>query len=331
MKIQLKIICDCRESFTNNKNAYNDHFSKKSIEHIVDLINTLGYNCIHYGGINNLIQLYNSKQKLKDEYFLNFSDGLTQKNKRLQAPILLELLEVKYSGSEPFAIALANNKHVCKKMFKNNKYIHIPNDLLIFKNEINEINLSLLRFPVIIKPNDEGSSIGITKESLVTSKENILSYLKTYFKSFDSALIEEYIQGYEVTSLIIGNNSNQEQILPLLIECEGKAYFDKEIMDKEAKRMRKRTYVNPSNYLSQNCITELVEATKIIKETIGLKDIARVDFRVTTDEKIYFIEVNSNPVLSGSSELGAIEKIYNISEKLVIKNYIESFLNRVQS
>lgn len=330
MSIELKIICDSREKLNNNANekAYSDHFSKKSIDDIVDIINSLGYNCHHFGGIYDLIELCNRNVSLPNDYFINISDGLFQKNKRLQAPVLLELLGTNYSGSEPFAVALANNKYISKKIVNMETKICIPNDYLVVNGQIN--NLNTFNYPIIIKPNDEGSSIGISKDSLIENEIDALTYLSSFTKEFSNALIEEYVSGYEVTSLIIGNEKG-EKVYPLLIKVDNIAYFENLIMDKQIKMQHKRTYVNPNEYLSTKCITEIISATKSIKKCIGLSDIARVDFRIKKDETIYFIEVNSNPVLSKSSEIGEIEKIYNTSTSELIDSYIKAFINRVQN
>ncbi len=330
MSIELKIICDSREKLNNNANekAYSDHFSKKSIDDIVDIINSLGYNCHYFGGIYDLIELCNRNVSLPNDYFINISDGLFQKNKRLQAPVLLELLGTNYSGSEPFAVALANNKYISKKIVNMETKICIPNDYLVVNSQIN--NLKTFNYPIIIKPNDEGSSIGISKDSLIENEIDALNYLSSFTKEFSNALIEEYVSGYEVTSLIIGNEKD-EKVYPLLIKVDNIAYFENLIMDKQIKMQHKRTYVNPNEYLSTKCITEIISATKSIKKCIGLSDIARIDFRIKKDGTIYFIEVNSNPVLSKNSEIGEIEKIYNTSAPKLIDSYIKTFINRVQN
>lgn len=333
MCVELKIVCDCRETFAGKDgNGYSDHFSQTSINFIISKIQELGYSCVHFGGINELISLCSTKKSLPNEYFINFSDGLYQKNRRLQAPILLEILDTNYSGSEPFAIALANNKSACKKILASSSIINIPEDVLIDNNNtINIDRLQRLHYPVIVKPNAEGSSIGITQRSLVLTPDDVISYYNSPDMScFDSVLVEKYISGYEVTSLIIGNNDDHI-ILPLLIYYNNKCYFDNEIMDIEVKRSRKRDYIHPNKLLSENCINNIMQATTEVKRYIGLRDIARVDFRITKEEEIFFIEVNSNPVLSGSSELGAICRIYNTSESQLLSYYVETFLNRVRS
>ena len=333
MCVELKIVCNCRESFAEkDQNGYNDHFSQTSINFITNTIQGLGYPCVYFGGINELISLCSFKKSFPNEYFINLSDGLYQKNRRLQAPILLEILETNYSGSEPFAIALANNKSACKKILAYSSIVNMPSDVLIDNNNSIDIDkLQRLNYPVIVKPNAEGSSIGITQRSLVSTPDDVILYYNSPdISCFDSILAKEYISGYEVTSLIIGNNDDQI-IFPLLICCGNKCYFDKEIMDIEVKQSRKRGYIHPNKFLSQNCINNIMHVTTEVKRSIGLRDIARIDFRITKDEEIFFIEVNSNPVLSGSSELGAICQIYNTTESQLLRYYVEAFLSRAQS
>ncbi len=331
--MMFNIVCDCRETFVDkDKNAYNDHFSKKSINNIVNALIDLGYSSKHIGGINELIELCKTKEVLPDEYFINLSDGLSQKNRRLQAPILLEILGVHYSGSEPFAIALANDKATCKKLLSSSALFCVPKDVVIDRNQ--KINIEFIKelyYPVIVKPNAEGSSIGITPHSFIMSPEAVIDYYNSSeIHDFDSILVEEYVCGYEITSLIIGNNENHH-VFPLLICYNSKTYFEKEIMDIEVKRSGQRKYVHPNKCLSNECVDKIINATIEVKKRIGLQDIARVDFRVTKDENIVFIEVNSNPVLSESSELGAICQIYDISQTQILDYYVKGFLSRVQN
>lgn len=326
---EFKIVCDCRESFIDQSGDYNDHFSQKSINFIIEKLSKIGYRCIHFGGINDLIKLCQNKQVLENEYFINLSDGLYHKNRRLQAPILLEILGANYSGSEPLAIALANDKATCKKVLHSSGAVRVPQDVILEKSRtINMEKLITLSFPVIVKPNLEGSSIGITQNSLKSTPAEVVQYyLTTDIHKYDSVLVEEYIKGYEVTSLLVGNN----YVFPLLIRYNAKTYFENEIMDIEAKRNRQREYLHPNAYLSKECIDRIIQTTINVKECIGLRDIARVDFRVTNNEEIFFIEVNSNPVLSGSSELSAISRIYNTTEEEILNYYMQGFISRVQN
>lgn len=328
--MSLKIICDSRESFSNSIDTYNDHFSMRSINGIVNMINSFGYDCSYFGGINELMRLCVAKKVDTSDYYINISDGLTQKNKRLQAPVLLELLGAKYSGSEPFPIALANNKYISKKIVKEDNSIKVAKDLLLISDLIDNKSLMQLNYPVVIKPNGEGSSIGITKNSLATNYNHAIQHIQVLQQDFDEILIEEYIPGYEITSLIIGNNEN-EHIFPLMITLEQNVFFTNTIMSSEIKKSRVRSYCKPNQYLNDDCINRIVKATKSIKKLIGLRDIARVDYRINNFGEIYFIEVNSNPVLSQSSEIGAIEELYNISSTQIIKLYVDSFISRVQN
>ena len=101
------LICDFREGLKNyashtETNLYNDHPSQKNIYEIIDSIRSLGYECEYFGGIPELIHAIESKQQFNNCIFLNFTDGMDQKYSRVQAPALLDILNVPYSGSGVF-------------------------------------------------------------------------------------------------------------------------------------------------------------------------------------------------------------------------------------
>lgn len=116
------LICDYRENYTNYANLgtntmYNDHPSIKNINEILTAINSLGYDCDYFGGIPELINAIDTKRTFENCIFLNFTDGMDQQYSRVQAPALLDILNVPYSGSGVFQSVIMNNKHFCKKHY----------------------------------------------------------------------------------------------------------------------------------------------------------------------------------------------------------------------
>lgn len=87
---------------------------------MLDLSNTLkerGYDCVFLGGTKALYRSYVEKEKFDDTIFINYNYGLPTQFKRAQSPVLLELMNVKYSGSNPFTSLLVNDKEFTKKYF----------------------------------------------------------------------------------------------------------------------------------------------------------------------------------------------------------------------
>ena len=167
----IQIVCDYRENFMNEScdgdKIYNDHMSKKALDDIIASLRKKNYKVNYLGGVQEIVDIcsQNSKKYLND-LFLNFSTGLTQKNRKIQSALLLELLGVQFSGSDAFTISMVNNKYYTNKILKEEKILTAKSVLLkkIAKDFENKINQ--LRFPLIVKPNSEGSSIDISNNSI---------------------------------------------------------------------------------------------------------------------------------------------------------------------
>lgn len=324
--LKIIIIADCREDFpsTIEEKHYNDHYSKKSIMEIQKAIINLGYECDFVGGINILISYLNNNQVCNDLLFLNFSDGLTQKNRRMQAPLLLELMNVKYSGSDPFVVGAVNDKYFTNKFLKEHN-IHVPNCVLYKKWSKD----SMLKYPVIVKPNNEGSSIGISQTSIChNSLEAKKQSLELIRKGY-TPIIEEYIAGYEITNFLIGNTGKFVLNELIISEYENEIYFKELVFGQNEKSSGKRKQHVLTNKNAVFPIEPIKEQSCKIFDLLGLCDFARIDYRISRDGNPMFIEVNSLPVFSYSSEIGTICKFYNKSLDQILALLIDSVKERL--
>ena len=113
---KIEILCDYQENFESESNDghINDHQTKETFIEIEKAIKLLGYPCEIFGGVPELLLAQNSKMDLKNKIFLNLSDGLSHQYSRVQIPILCDILGVKYSGGNPFTVALTSNKFYTK-------------------------------------------------------------------------------------------------------------------------------------------------------------------------------------------------------------------------
>lgn len=314
MKPFIKIIADCREDFKSIvfDKKYNDHTSRKSIYDILRAVKDLGYECDFFGGIQSLIDACHANKRFENTLFLNFSDGLTQKSRRIQSVVLLELLDANYSGSNPFVISMVNDKYFTKRMLYRELEMNISKDIFAptwkSLNESPSIRKSItnLDFPVIVKPNSEGSSVGITQQNICYDPESTLDVTQKLFNENMDVLIEKYISGYEITNLIIGNRDRVYLNEVIQIEYGGIEYFDHFVFGAEEKSNRKRRYTVLEEDNVHIPVEQIKKQSLLAMKILGLKDIARCDYRITSDGDIYFLEVNPLPVISVTSEVGAI-------------------------
>lgn len=320
------IIADCREDFPSiiTGKHYNDHYSRKSILEIQKAIENLGYECEFIGGINALVKYLNNKPNCDNLLFLNFSDGLTQKNRRMQAPLLLELMNAKYSGSDPFVVGVVNDKYFTNKFLREH-HINVPNCIL-YKNWKNSADL---KYPVVVKPNSEGSSLGISQSSICHNDFEIEHQAKILISKGYIPIIEEYIAGYEVTNFLIGNTNNFTLNELILSEYENETFFNELVFGQYEKSSGKRKQQILTDDNAPFSILSIKEQSCKIFNILGLSDLARIDYRISSDGTPIFIEINSLPVFSSTSEIGSICKFYNKSLEQILELLINTSKGRL--
>lgn len=334
MKNKIYIISDFREDFPNiNKNGaryFNDHPTKESIQEICDIINQLGYTCDIINGTNELIYLYEHKEKLdKEAIYLNMSDGLNQEYNRVQIPILCDLLNLKYTGGNPFIVALCCNKHYSKMAVEKMGYL-VPQGILIDKHyKLENYMIYDLQFPLLVKPNNDGSSQGLSEKNICNSIDEIKNIINFHLSQYNELIIEELIDGYELTNMIIGDAENPLINEVLLISKSDKIYFEKEILTLYNKANKMTTTYIADDFFSKEIIEKIKRQSLDIYKQLHLKDIARIDYRMDKNYNLYFLEINTVPRISSTTEMKIICDHLNINFNDFIKKYIQYVNNRI--
>ena len=328
------VICDYRENFkdyalSKEENIYNDHPNKKNVDELINAINSLGYECDYFGGIPELIHAVDTNQLFNDCIFLNFTDGMDESYSRVQAPALLDILKVPYSGSGVFPSALMNNKHFCKKALLNTT-ITMPKSCIVSPNiPLNINSLIAWRFPLFVKPNCEGSSLGISQTNICHTADEIKKRSLELIDAFGEVIIEEYVAGVDVTNYLIGNNESyviNEVIIAELFDHQPYAVYGATEKQKKLRNL----FLN-DEYLPSDVVQKIQAQSAFIAKTIGARDICRIDYRVDlATQEINFLEINSAPRFSSTSEIGFIAQKNNISFTQMVKLYIETILQRVR-
>lgn len=323
------IVCDYREKFesfaSDEDRIYNDHYKLSDITELIQTINELGYKCEFFGGVDELLEAKKYANKYNGKIFLNFNDGLTHKHKRGQTPILLEMITNLYSGSDTFTSLLTSDKYSTNMSIAAANIAKIPKS--IYVNSIYDLledNITM-EYPLIIKPNNEGSSIGISQENYICNFTELKKQFNLLRNKFDSFVIEEYISGFEVTSFLVGNDNfliNQ----PILIGCNDSYYFERYIIGMDEKLRRKRNFCVPSKVLSSKQISSIKNVAVNIFKHLGMRDFGRIDFRIHGDE-IFLIEANTVPAISKTSDVGALCTILGIT----YKDFVSKLLSAINS
>jgi D-alanine-D-alanine ligase len=209
---------------------------------------------------------------------------------------LLESFGIPYTGSRSLESRLAMHKRITKEMLSGLS-INFPKHSTIRKEPSPESIAYLfqkLSKPSIIKPSDSGSSIGVRKTH---SFDEFYDAIHEALEISDEVLVEEYIQGREVTCGVIDNFRGQSSYaLPPVEIITGEQH---DFFNYEAKYSEETREICPTT-LSKETKEFLEEATRTIHETLGLRHYSRSDF-IVSPQGVYFLEVNTLPGLTSES------------------------------
>ena len=213
---------------------------------------------------------------------------------------------IKYTGSNSLASSIAMDKNQTKLIAQDNK-IPVLNWVMI-KNDI-KYNLEKLKFPLIIKPNDGGSTIGLNY------CENINIFKKTVAESLstsESLMVEEYIKAREISVPIIDG-----QVFPIIeIHPNGFLY------DYDSKyKANGSSYTVPAK-IKDSISREITNSALLIYNQIGCRHYARVDFLLNKNN-YYLLEINTLPGLTSTSLLPKSANCTGLSYKALVNKIIQ--------
>ena len=209
---------------------------------------------------------------------------------------ILESIKIPYTHSGVISSALAMDKVLSKKMFIKNKIL-TPKYILYEFNKSKTVLLNLiekkLKFPVVIKPINEGSSVNV----FICTKKNLINKLKL-LRSYKKIIIEEFIKGREIQAAIIGKKKLGA------IELKPK----REFYDYQAKYNvnAKTEHLIPVDISKKDYINLMNIAMKAHK-LIGCRGVSRSDFKFF-NKKFYLLEINTQP---GMTKLSLVPEIAN--------------------
>lgn len=204
---------------------------------------------------------------------------------------ILEKMGIPYTGSGPEASAKALDKEASRRIFKNNG-IFVPNCTILYRNYSVDkfIDDVALKFPLVVKPACEGSSIGL---SIVDNKKDLASAIAQAFHYDEKVLVEEYIPGKEITVGIL-----EDKPLPVIQIVPKNKYYD--FHAKYTKGMTE--YVVPAK-IDEKEYKAAQKAGLDAHLVLGCSGFSRVDMIIDQGHRPVVLEVNTIPGLTETSLL----------------------------
>lgn len=291
--------------------SFEHDISIKSYNNIINNIDKNKYIVDSIYITKDNIWLYNNKEinniiKFIKKYDIVFPiiHGYSGEDGKLQG--LLDIFDIKYVGSKCGSSYICMDKLRTKEILNNYNIPMVPYQLYSKHIDIN--------YPIIIKPCNGGSSIGIYK---VNNSKELNKYIKEVYKYDNKILLEEYIDSpIEVECACLKDNNE------LIVEI-GTIELNNKIYDYNTKYISSDIVTNIYPNISNKLVKKIKEYCNTVFSILELNNYARIDFFIK-DNNIYLNEINTIPGFTNISMFPMLMEKHNISYKELITKLIEN-------
>lgn len=276
------------------------------------------------------------KNKNRIDLVFNYAEGINGKDREAHLPAMLEMLQIPYTGCSPLTCGLILDKIRCKEILAAYRIPVLPHQEFTDENQPLD---KKLQFPLIVKPIGQGSSAGITNQSVVCNENELKKQVRWLKKELHfRAFVEPFLMGREFSVPMLGNPPD---ILPI-IEPDHSLLPDKyhHIDSLEVKWLFEETS-GGKNYLACPAKVSLKLKVKIERicleawKALRINDVCRLDIRCDKNENPYVLEFNFPagmipPEVSLTSYLPLSARAAGISYESLLKRILSSALNRYE-
>ena len=265
------------------------------------------------------IKNFNLINKINTEVIFNALHGRDGEDGVAQS--YFEYLKIPYTHSGVISSFKAMNKIYSKEIFMQNKirtpkYFSFSKDNYKKNSVLKKLRLKKINFPIVLKPVNEGSSLGV---EICKNKKKLFRSTIRLFKKYDELIFEEYINGQEIQVAVInGKSLGAIELKPKRSFYDYKAKYTKEAKTK---------HIMPAR-ISKKKYNEVMNIAKKTHEVMGCRGVTRSDFKFYKNI-FYLLEINTQP---GMTNLSLVPEIANYKgltfENLVEKILLDASINR---
>ena len=255
--------------------------SLKSGKAILLALEAIGYDVLDVTLENTLGDIISDLQSV-DLVFLGLH-GSTGENGTIQG--FFESLGIIYTGSDPLSSAICMDKNISKIIARGCKVI-TPDWKIVTRDQ--DLDGGNSEFPLVTKPNDQGSTVGLT---IVHDESELGSALDLAFKYSSSVMVEQFIAGRELTVTLMGSEAYPVcEIIP-----------SHELYDYECKYTSgMSTYVCPAD-IGLDLTERVQEISERLFNVLKCRHYSRADFRLDHEDNLWFLEMNTLPGMTDTS------------------------------
>jgi D-alanine-D-alanine ligase len=326
------------------EDQWDDLDSEKTVNALVNAIRAGGNHCEFLEGD---ISLYDTLRKYQPDICFNICEGHFGDAREAQIPALLEMMRTPYTGSKVLTLALALDKPMTKRVLA---YHDLPTPPFQTFERVDEALSSDMQYPMFVKPSREGTGMGVSARSIVRVDSELreqVSYIHERYKQ--PALVEQYIEGREVTVGVVGNligpvarrlpdDEESPRIQAGLrffppMEVNLKPFEDSDVVYSNRLKVDladQLDYLCPAP-LDDEMVDELNWLTAAVVRVTGGLDVSRVDFRLDAKNNWtpYILEINPLPGLSpGISDLVIEAAAEGVDHTYLVNMILDTALER---
>jgi D-alanine-D-alanine ligase len=256
----------------------------ETIEAIDRTIQDLGHQTVQIGRLQSLVRLLAAGDRW--DLVFNIAEGLRGFGREAAVPAVLDAYNIPYTFSDPLVLCLALHKAMTKRVIRD-LGIPTPNFLVIETTaDIENVNL---RFPVFAKPVAEGTGKGISAQSRISGKEELLSVCQNLILQFGQpVLVESFLPGREFTVGIVGTGKDARAIGVMEVMLNERAEPGAYSYDNKAQYEERVQYRLMHDTAAQKAADTALAAWR----GLGCRDGGRIDLREDASGMPHFIEVN---------------------------------------
>jgi len=280
------------------EDAFEEYDSLEVVNSIAGGLRALGHHTILLGGGRKFLSKI---LKCKLDFVFNIAEGRGNlRSREAQAPAILEMLDIPYSGSDPQTLAITLDKPLAKQLVSAAGVTTPPWLIIASLKSLEAVSAYDFPLPAFIKPAFEGSSKGIRLTSRAATAARARAVTRRLLAEYNQpVLVEKYIEGDEVTVGIVGNSP---PVVVGVMRVLPRKIFKNFVYSLEVKRdWRNQVEYECPARLPGATIKRITDASLAAYTALGCRDFSRLDFRLAADGTPHFLEVNPLPGLNPES------------------------------
>jgi len=311
------------------KDASAEFDKPETIDRVCKAFEGEGHKVVRIGNVDCLLKQIND---LQVDLIFNMCEGKVGRNREMQVPVLLEMYDIPFVGSDALTLGVTLDKVAAKKIFKGDN-LPTADYFVVRLNEANRMIIERhlqsknLTFPLMVKTCYEGSSKGINEDARVIDMQSLEKQIQWIHENYNQpVLVEDFIKGTEFTVAVMGNEIIEAMPVVQYV-MDGKYDLGDAFYSGQRLADLSVDYICPaqiSTELEQKLQRIAIDAYR----SVECRDFGRVDFRVDENENPFILEVNPLPSLECNDVFDVFPKVLGTTFDTTMNKIVQHAVKR---